>query len=41
MPIVLDDVYCDFPSGCIGYCQQCQTSHDCGHSEDITIECCK
>ena len=40
-PIWLDDVPCSSSDVCIADCINCPTNEDCGHSEDITVECCE
>ena len=41
-PIWLDDVPCSSSLPCIGDCvSSCPVAHNCAHSEDITITCCK
>ena len=43
-PIWLDNVQCFSSStSCLAYCETCPSSEydNCGHYEDITVECCE
>ena len=41
-PIWLDDVPCSSSLPCIADCVRfCPVTHNCNHSEDVTITCCK
>ena len=42
-PIWFDNINCSYTYSCIRSCQMCPSSenHNCGHSEDIKIECGK
>ena len=42
-PIWFDDVACRSTYTCLTSCQRCPSSedHNCGHSEDVTLSCCK
>ena len=45
-PIWLDNVQCNSStSSCLAYCETCPSSEyakfKCGHSGDITVECCE
>ena len=42
-PIWLDNVQCSSSStSCLAYCETCPSEYaNCGHYEDITVECCE
>ena len=40
-PIWLDNVPCSSSDVCLADCINCPSDEDCGHPEDITVECCE
>ena len=40
-PIWLDNVPCSFSDVCLADCINCPSDENCGHSEDVTVECCE
>ena len=40
-PIWLDDVSCSSSHACLADCINCPSDENCGHSEDVTVECCE